>query len=174
MTVTVRMGVGHRFNLLTMTRADLIPFDVATALSRINRYGGQGRFPLSVAQHSTLLSKAVPSRLALAALTHDIPEMWTGDVLRPVKDECPDYNAVEERFTRKLAQVLGVPYEQYLEIVPFDKRICNDEQSALFEDFTADQKQMLWVNVQPMTPDEARDEWFLRFVQLTTEPTDAA
>lgn len=170
----VQMGVAHRFDVDKMTRADINPYDIATALSRINRYGGNGHFALSVAQHSLLLSYVVPDRLALAALTHDVPEMWTGDVLSPVKDECPDYNAVEERLTRKLAKVLGVPYEQFLEIVPFDKRICFDERAALFDNVDIAEEQKFGIPVEPMPADDVRNLWHRRFIALNTEPTDGA
>lgn len=170
----VQMGVSHRFDANKMTRADFVPHDVATALSRINRYGGNGKFALSVGQHSLLLSYVVPDRLALAALTHDVPEMWTGDVLAPVKKECPDYNAVEERFTRKLATVLGIPYEQFLEVTPFDVRIAYDERAALFEGHEISEEQKFGIPVEPMNPDEVRDLWHRRFIKLTTEPTDGA
>ena len=62
--------------------------DIAHALSLINRYAGATLLPMSVAQHSCLVSKALEGfgpRLALLGLMHDAHEYLTGDITSPMK-----------------------------------------------------------------------------------------
>ncbi len=76
---------------LTNPSADLISdlriADVAAALSKINRYSGNSRWPFSVAQHSILCSHLVSDRTCVReALMHDAHEMFVGDMTRPCKN----------------------------------------------------------------------------------------
>lgn len=62
--------------------------EVAHGLSNICRFGGQIRRFYSVAQHSVYVSRCVAETVpgfALAALLHDAPEAYLGDVIRPLK-----------------------------------------------------------------------------------------
>jgi hypothetical protein len=59
--------------------------DIALGLSRTYRYYGQTRLPITVAQHSVLVSKNVPFGYALLALLHDASEYAMGDVASPLK-----------------------------------------------------------------------------------------
>lgn len=59
--------------------------DIAWSLSNINRFNGHLQIQISVARHSLEVSELVPEELQLAALLHDAPEAYLGDVTRPVK-----------------------------------------------------------------------------------------
>lgn len=60
--------------------------EIARSLARIRRFTGHS--PLSVAQHSVLVSRLVPQRgiYPLAGLLHDAQEAYVGDVSTPVKE----------------------------------------------------------------------------------------
>jgi hypothetical protein len=59
--------------------------DIAHSLSQLNRWTGWGKYPLSVAQHSVMVSYLVPPTLAKHGLLHDAHETLTGDINTPVK-----------------------------------------------------------------------------------------
>ena len=58
---------------------------IADALARQGRYLGHGGHFLSVAEHSVYLSYLVPEEDAFAALLHDAPEAFVGDVHAKIK-----------------------------------------------------------------------------------------
>lgn len=59
--------------------------DVAHHLSQINRFNGATYQPYSVAQHSLICSRMVPSPFQLPALLHDANEVILGDTTTPLK-----------------------------------------------------------------------------------------
>lgn len=111
---------------------DLRPGDfdlsaVAHSLSLINRYTGHTQRPLSVAEHSVMLSLVVPVHLARAAIIHDMSESLTNDLPNPFKRVLPEYVAMEDRVQRWLFEVLKEPWENYEELKPYDRNLCADE-----------------------------------------------
>lgn len=153
-------------NPLKLTKEDFRPWWVADALAHINRYCGQGLFKLSVAQHSVVLSNIVPEKLALAALTHDVPEIFTGDVHGLLLSKlAPKLEAYQSDILRNLAPLLGIPYADYLAITPWDKRIVYDERKALFPNCSNEIPDQVCLGAQivPLTTDEARNAWIARF-----------
>ncbi len=98
-TVTGRLGdwiqtaSGGSFFPLDPRPEEVDIDDIATALSRMNRYNGHfsDKFDFySVAEHSILLAQYVQERTgsathAMWALLHDAAEAYTSDVPRPLK-----------------------------------------------------------------------------------------
>jgi 5'-deoxynucleotidase YfbR-like HD superfamily hydrolase len=84
--------------------------DIAHALSNICRYTGHTSSFYSVAQHSVLVSRVVPSEYAMAALVHDGSEAYLCDVARPVKHspEFLFYRTTEERLQNLIYQRFSV------------------------------------------------------------------
>lgn len=72
--------------------------DIASALSKLCRWGGNIPYFYSVAQHSCHVVHLAPLHLKFAALMHDAPEAYAGDVIRPIKHLLAiSYFEIEER-----------------------------------------------------------------------------
>lgn len=84
--------------------------DIAEALSKQCRYGGQCHRFYSVAEHSVLMSYLVPPEDAFAALMHDATEAYVVDVPRGVKNAIGgEYARVEANVWRGLVKKFGLP-----------------------------------------------------------------
>lgn len=106
--------------------------DVAHALAHLCRYNGHVRRFYSVAEHSVLVSRAVPPADALWGLLHDATEAYFGDLIRPVKPFVPEFAAREAVMMRAIAKAFGLPGDEPpASVKDADQRICADEMAAL-------------------------------------------
>lgn len=122
---------GRAFYPLAPQPAHIDLIDVAHGLSQVCRYGGQCRVFYSVAEHSVLLSHAVPYELARWALIHDASEAYLCDVPRPIKPYLSGYHAIEARVMEAVAVRFGLPWPMPAELKPYDDRILLNEQARL-------------------------------------------
>ena len=93
---------------------DIDIVDIAGALSRICRFGGHLKDcydHYSVAEHCIHVSRLVPREHALAGLLHDATEAYTGDVVRPLKQELTGYKRIEYRNWLLIARKFGLAEE---------------------------------------------------------------
>jgi hypothetical protein len=63
---------------------DIALSDVAIGLSRLARWNGQTRRPISVLEHTLVVASLAPAH-ALAVLLHDAHEYAIGDITRPMR-----------------------------------------------------------------------------------------
>jgi uncharacterized protein len=92
--------------------------DIASALSKICRFGAQAREFYSVAQHAILVKRLVMdaghSRLGLLALHHDSHEAFAGDIPTPLKQKIDSattvYRDVCQRLDLAIADALGLDW----------------------------------------------------------------
>ncbi len=90
----------------------------------------------SVAEHSVLISEAVPPCDALWGLLHDATEAYFGDLIRPVKPFVPEFKAREAVMMRAIARAFGlVGEEPPASVHEADARIIADEMAALLAPF---------------------------------------
>lgn len=125
---------GRKINLHRPT-VDMIDIDdIATALSKICRFGGHtGQF-YSVAQHSCLVSMLAPRDLQRAALLHDAAEAYLGDVIKPLKVIIGDiYMNLEDAFEILICEKFNITGEQLREVKYFDKRAVEIEYNYFFK-----------------------------------------
>jgi hypothetical protein len=100
--------------------------------SNICRYGGRTKFHYSVAQHSILLSYAVPQHLKRCAIIHDLSEGLMGiDLPRPIKHMAEDVVKIEDHVSLTIFEAFGVDPELMDEFKEYDLAICIDEMTAL-------------------------------------------
>lgn len=123
---------------LNNPRPDLITLsDISIGLANTCRFGGQlpnCRY-YSVAQHSVLVALMAPKHLRMAALFHDAPEAYLGDVIKPLKVMLgKKYEELEADFEAAIAQKFGISPLDFEEVKPYDKQALEVEFEWLFRD----------------------------------------
>jgi len=99
---------GRRFWPLDPRPQDIDIRDIAHSLARLNRFNGHTTYSYSVAQHSVLVSRLLPSPFKLFGLMHDAGECYLGDVITPIKMLIRDfYEPVEEKVMLAVAWKYG-------------------------------------------------------------------
>lgn len=92
--------------------------EIANALAQINRFGGRGIYPYTVAQHSVAVASHIENPAwKRFALLHDAAEAYLGDVCKPIKDmtillqhkgALSGFQSVERRIRRHIFTALGM------------------------------------------------------------------
>lgn len=166
---------GKFFDILKPEEYDYDVEEIATALSNICRYTGHVNRFYSVAEHSVLVSRIVPERLALAGLLHDASEAYLGDMSSPLKKLLPEYKAIEDRVQRSIATYFQLPFPFGEEIHAADKRMYWQERQSVADNGIRDK---LWhkdyaatrkVEAMGMSPMMARRMFIKRYRELTNE-----
>lgn len=127
---TIRVRSGRYFDLLDPQPDQFAIEDIAGALSKICRFGGQIERFYSVAEHClhcSALAEAVP----LACLLHDAAEAFTGDIVKPLKILLPEFAEIECRVENVIAAKYGVDFQQP-EVGEIDRAMLIAERNALF------------------------------------------
>ena len=99
-TITIYSGI--RMNPVDPRSEDLHIHDIAHALSLVCRGGGHVTQFYSVAQHCLVCAeeaalRGCSLRIQLGALLHDASEAYMSDLVRPVKQQIPQYREIENR-----------------------------------------------------------------------------
>jgi len=148
--------------------------DIARGLALQCRYGGQVRWPFSIAQHSCLLVDHAVAALdatpveALQVLCHDASEAYLCDLPKPVKHcgKLAAYKQIELRFEAVIADWLNLPAEPPVWLKRIDTDICVDERLALCPGYVADGSP-LGIKIEPWSWHRAEREFMNRFTALT-------
>ena len=121
----------HQFWPLDPRPEEVFIEDIAGALSKICRYGGHCKRFYSVAEHSVLVSLNVPPEFALWGLLHDAAEAYIGDMVRPLKRDMPEFQAVEARLMAVITGVFGLPLSEPAIVKEIDDRLLMREKELL-------------------------------------------
>lgn len=94
---------GKHVNPLDLRSEDIDIRDIAHALAQCNRFAGQAKRPISVAQHSVYVSRLCEEDPCMALL-HDASEAYLGDVTKWLKatDEFAAYRKAEDRIQTQI------------------------------------------------------------------------
>jgi hypothetical protein len=138
MTEWLQTASGRFFSLEAPAPDMIVLSDVAFALSNLVRYTGHVR-AYSVAQHCLHVAERVEAAghdrdVVLAALLHDAPEAFVGDVSSPLKRLLGDtYRTIEHRVARAVAERFDVDVALFKHeaVVEADMRMLATEAAQL-------------------------------------------
>lgn len=131
---TITLYGGGYFDFIHPERSEIRIEDIARGLSNTCRFGGQARYGdgfYSVAQHSVLVSLLVEPEHAFPALMHDAAEAYTGDMVGPLKQLCPDFKAIEKRVEAAVFARFGIATPLHPSVKHADLRALRTEQRDL-------------------------------------------
>ncbi len=164
---------GKFFDILKPEDYDYDIEEIATALSNLCRYTGHVTRFYSVAEHSVLVSRIVPERLAMAGLLHDASEAYLGDVSSPLKQLLPEYKRIEERVQQAIAASFNLGNDlHHPAIHEADKRMYWQERQGIANNGVRDN---LWhqdlratrkVEAMGISPKMARRMFLWRYRQI--------
>lgn len=110
----ITTSTGKRFYINDPRAEDFCVEDIAHALSNLCRFTGHSPRFYSVGEHSlhcldvARMMNATPLQ-CLYALLHDASEAVMNDLARPVKQNVPDYKALEDIISEVMWEVCGIP-----------------------------------------------------------------
>lgn len=104
-------------------------YDIATALSKINRYLGHTQIPINVASHCLIGTEFLDDdELKLYFLLHDAHEAYTGDMPTPMKNFIPEFKErIEDPIQRLILEKAGLSPVIPPEIKEVDNRLLLTE-----------------------------------------------
>ena len=111
--------------------------EIASSLSKINRFTGGTKFPYSVALHSIYVSMLVSPRNAKAALLHDASEAYIGDFISPVKNAVPALQLIEDNIQSEIYKQFNLIPDKY-DIRQADMTMLEIERKLFFPESLVD------------------------------------
>lgn len=107
----IQTWTGKQFWPLDPRPEEVSIVDIAWQLAGQNRWKGATKMPITIAQHSTIVSRLCDPEYAMQGLLHDATEAYLGDMAGPVKSGLPDFQRAEARLWAVIAERFGVPVE---------------------------------------------------------------
>lgn len=116
---TIRLRSGRYFDLADPRPEQFTMRDIAGALSKICRFGGQINDFYSVAEHCVncaAVAKRDGQSLEVQqwALLHDAAEAFTGDIVKPLKIMLTDFSAIENAIEDAILKKFGIDTKDIL------------------------------------------------------------
>lgn len=120
--------------------------DIASALSKLCRFGGHCERFYSVAEHCVHVARMSPTN-KLTALLHDASEAYLVDIPRPIKPQLTNYKAIEDNLMVAISKKFGTCHPLPKEIKDIDTAILSDERDQNMAHM--DVPSQLWGNMLP-------------------------
>lgn len=162
---------GKKFWPLDPRVAEICIEDIAHALANTCRFGGHCKAFYSVAQHSLLVSRFC-TEAPLQGLMHDAAEAYIGDMVRPLKQDMPDFRRVEESIWRAICGKFDLEPRLHAEVKEMDNVALVTERRDLLS-AAADRWALeehykpVFGSIHPMIPYAAELAFLVRFKELT-------
>ncbi len=138
----IKVAAGHYFNLAAPRACDVELKSIAAALSKICRFGGHCPKFYSVAEHcvhACELAKgdSVDTDTLRAILMHDAAEAYVGDMVKPLKEDTPQFGVAESRVEAAISERFGIDFEAaHSTVKKYDMQILAAEKAAIWPEDT--------------------------------------
>ena len=113
--------------------------EIANALSKICRFGGQCYHIYSVAQHSiasasTAYVATEDPELTLAVLMHDSAEAYCGDIITPIKRYLGDvYTDIEKSIETAIGKKFDIDFNKFKKEIKIYDNISYDKEKSFMK-----------------------------------------
>lgn len=118
---TIRLRSGLYFDLADPRPEQFRFADIAGALSKICRFGGQINHYYSVAEHcwhcAMYAAESGHQDALSAVLMHDAAEAFCGDVVKPLKIMLSEYTVIEKRVEAAIAAKFGIDFAGHADAI---------------------------------------------------------
>ncbi len=134
----IRTWSGIFFSPLEPLPENIVPADIAHALSMLCRANGHFRSFYSVGQHclaceAEAAAAGLPRETRLACLLHDASEAYISDITRPVKLGLPEYRVIEKRLQDTIYRRFGIDPENQAIM----REVTRIDDAMLYHEFLA-------------------------------------
>ena len=135
---TIRLRSGRYLDLADPKPDQFTFMDIAGALSKICRFGGQINLFYSVAEHCVHCTNqgcrdGLPLDTQAALLMHDAAEAFIGDMVKPLKIMLPGYDEVEKKMEAAIAEKFLIDFDrESYSVHKIDQEMLIAERVALF------------------------------------------
>lgn len=181
---TIRLRSGRYFDFEDPQPDQFTLGDIAGALSKICRFGGQVEHFYSVAQHCVYCSQVAendgqPIEVQRSALLHDAAEAFCGDVVKPLKVMLGNYADIEASVESVIFAKYGVSWFATEDAVrEIDHAMLIHERRQLFSPdnvtwFGENEVRKLDFPIKAWTPSETEYKFILRARMLDVSPIEA-
>lgn len=135
---TIRLRSGRYFDFADPKPDQFTLADIAGALAKICRFGGQINSFYSVAEHSIHCAEVarqdgLPIAMQRAAFLHDAAEAFCGIVVRPLKIMLKDYAEIENRVESVIGDKFNVDFIEHDAVIrEIDNAMLIAERRTMF------------------------------------------
>jgi len=169
----IQTYTGKAFFPLNPETEDIDIIDIAWALSMQCRYAGHCKRFYSVAEHSVLISRAVPTEDRLIGLLHDASEAYLVDIPRPIKWALGGYAGYEATLMNAIAIRFDLRNVTTEAVKDADSRILHNERAALMpggdRDWDIPGEPLPYTNVVGLSQSDAFELFVAEFRYLTKQ-----
>lgn len=118
MNSAINLRSGRVFDFASPSASAIAIEDIASALSKLCRFGGHCSSFYSVAEHSYLCAQVAMAdycepEAILAVLMHDATEAYVSDMVKPLKSLMPEYKAIESRTQSVIAEAFQIDFAKW-------------------------------------------------------------
>ena len=165
----IQVASGDVFDPLNPVASEVLLADIAHSLATSTRYNGHTTEPYSIAEHVVRASKLTEewgfsTYVSLWTLHHDDPEVYTGDLCSPLKND-PDFGqrfrGCEARLMRVICEHFGLNPKQPRGVEEADRIMLKWEVRDLMPEPTPRAREIWkpWLNDLGPAPEETLKPW---------------